>query len=242
MRFPMGMELCMLLLIQPVSQAWAVKRWWEKSNFWHRYRGGEHTSMALGAGAPQQPPSSQCTAEVVPGLSRCIPDCILLSQTNSNSLCWHLQVGSQLSSSAAVTGKVSSAWCRVLLICSCALCFVKCREEDFNFFTRQWNHPSLGKIFPAFLLSVTAWCSAAAIYLPLGSTTAGWAPSMEQMKPAHGMESCIPPFLLLSEWASHAPQQCPHGAQKAGERQTSCWSSGPACWCNPMCCDSSLLG
>lgn len=118
----------MLLLIQPVSQAWAVKGWWEKSDFCHSeqhgYGGDEHTSMALGP-------------EVAPGLSRCNPDWILLFQTNST-----LPAGT---SYWVLSCPLLQLWqerlpqpgyrvCRALLVCSCGLCFMKWREEDFNDF------------------------------------------------------------------------------------------------------------
>lgn len=149
--------------------------------------------------------------------------------------------------SAAVTGKVSPAWyrvCSILSVCSCPLCFAKWREEDFNFFfTKQWNQPFLGKILPAYLLPAAAWCSTAAIYLPLGSIFAVWALSMaaDETYTWHGKLYSIFPALL---WVIQpcTPSNAHTGVQKAGEGRASCCSSGPVYWCNPVCCDSLLLG
>lgn len=161
------------------------------------------------------------TAEVAPGLSRCNPDCILLSQTNSNSLCWHLQVGSQLSSSAAVTGKVYPAWyrvCSILLVCSCPLCFAKWREEDFNFFLQSseinlfWGkycQPTCCLLQPGAVQQqfICPW----AVFLQCGHRP--W----QQMKPTRGMESCTPSFLLFFERSSRAPPAMPtQGCRRLG--------------------------
>lgn len=59
------------------------------------------------------------TAEFAPGLRRCNPDCILLSQTNSNSLCWHLQVGDS----------------------SCDSCFCSCDRKGFPSLVQSMQHP-----------------------------------------------------------------------------------------------------
>lgn len=153
---------------------------------------------------------------------------------------------SQLSSSAGVTGKVSSAWyivCRVLLVWSHGLCFVKWREVNFNFFYKAMKSSFSGKntaILPAVGCSLVQY----------SSNLFGLGQYHCRMGTIHGSRWNLPlPWKVvfhlscssLGDPAMH-PQQCPHRGQKAGEGWASCCSSGPVCWCNPMCRDSSFLG
>lgn len=133
--------------------------------------------------------------------------------------------------------------CRALLVCSCGLCFIKWREEDFNFFYKAMKFSFTGKN----ISSLPAACCSLVQY---SSNLFALGKYHCRMGSIHGSR-----WNLHMAWkaASHLsyfflsdPPRTPSNAytevQKAGEGQASCCSSGPVCWCIPMCSDNPLLG